>query len=265
MPLTPDERRTTFDALAEKRQEMLRQERERQLERERSKVERTTRQKAASLTEQDAEARTGEAREEWRQEQHAKHEEALEAARKAEKERVRQEAKRAKEAEADVERIGRMRDIHERAVAQKTAARKVQAQHIEEETLGNIDDALQREIRDTERVLERTLEHLSQDRKKKLAGIDDVRVRETKALADAYAGPPKRVAEHKRALLALSERTEEGKMKIETEYARLHDEAVRHADEQKARLRANADRRIRDAKTRHENEEQWIDAHRGTK
>lgn len=281
MPQSPEERRKTFEALAEKRQEMLREERERQIERERTEAERTTRQKEASLAEQAAVARKDDAREEWRQEQHTKHEEMLEAARKAEEERLRIEAKRAKEAEEDAERTGRMRDIHERAMAQKTAARKLQALHIEEETLERIDDGLQRELRETDRMLERTLEHLVQDRKKNIARLEDDEIRTSKSLADKYAdrkkdaqaaGGPREASailqlttEHKRALLALKERTEEGKMKIETEYARLRDEAVRKADEKKARLRADADRRIREAKTRRENEDKWIDAHRGTK
>lgn len=278
MPQTPEERRKTFEALAEKRRELLERERETQLTREREHEERTARQKAASIAEQQAAAERGNAREEWRQEQHTKKEEALEAARLAAEERARQEAKAAAEEADREERAQRMRELHDRAVTQKVAARKLQAQHIEEETAKRVDDQLERDLRDVQHVLDRTLEHLVQDRRRKIAQLEDDALRQQKAMVERYEvrkaqalreGGPKGGAdvyhvtsEHKRALLTLQERTAGTRAKIESEYNRLKDEAVAQAEQKRARLRGLADQRVREAKVRHENADKWIDSHR---
>lgn len=278
MPQTPEERRKTFDALAAKRQEMLTQERDKQLARESETKERTARQKAASLEEQRRAEERGEGREEWRQEQHEKRSEALQAQLAAEAERARQ-AKKAAEDEADrAERAKRMRALHDRAITQKVAARKMQAEHIEEDTEKNVGVQLERDLRDAQQLLDRTLEHLVQDRRKKIAQMEDDALRQSKSLAERFAvkkkdaenaGGPRSgsvvlqvIAEHKRALMTLQDRTADTRAKIEAEYVRLKDEASAQAEQKKARLRRVADQRLREAHTRHENMDEWIDSHR---
>lgn len=279
MPQTPEERRKTFEALAQKRQQMIDAERERQAERERARTELARRQGKESIAEQNAAAARGEEREEWRQEQHVKHQEALDAARKAAEEEARQKAKQEREAEEDEERTRKMRDIHERAVAQKTAARKLQATHIEEDTAKHVTDQLERDLRDVQRVLERTLEHLSQDRGRKIARMEDAADRQAKAQAERFAVRKKEAAsqergaslvlqltaEFKRSQMTQREQMEEERAKIESEYARLKNEAEAGAAEKAARLRAASDRRLQEAKTRHENMDDWIESHRGVK
>ena len=279
MPQTPEERRKSFEALAQRRQQMIDGERARQTERERTDAERAERQGKESIAEQQAAAERGEEREEWRQEQHVKHQEALDAARKAAEEEARQKAKREREAEEDAEKTKKMRDLHERAVAQKTAAKKMQATHIEEETDKRITDQLERDLRDVQRVLDRTLEHLVQDRRRKIAQMEDNAERQRKAHAERFAvrkkeaeGQPhgagtvlQLTAEYKRSQMALQEQVEEERMKIESEYARLKDEAAAQAAEKTARLRGVSDRRLQEAKTRHDNADDWIESHRGVK
>lgn len=277
MPQTPEERRKTFEALSAKRQEMLARERERIESRERESVERTARQKEASLTEQGAAAARSEEREEWRQHEHEKKEELLADARKAAEERARQAEKKAKEEAEKRERTEKIRELHDRAVTQKVASRKLQARHIEEDTAKHVDDQLERDIRDADRVMERTLEHLSQDRKKKIAVLEDDAGRQSIAMAERYAARKKEAlasgprggsdvyrvtSEHKRAIMTLEARAAEARVKIESEYARLKDEAVAQGEQKKARLRSAADQRLREAKTRHENTDDWIDSHR---
>lgn len=275
MPQTPEERRKTFDALAAKRQEMLSAEREKQLTRERVAKEETSRQKIASLEEQAKAEERGAEREEWRQDQHLKKEELLADARKAAEEREREKEKKAKEEEEDKKRTEKMRDLHDRAVSQKVASRKLQAQHIEEDSVKHVDDALERDLRDVDHLMDRTLEHLTQDRRKKIAVLEDDARRQSIAMAERYAAKKRDAeaanagaavyqvtAEHKRALMTLQERTQEARAKIESEYVRLKDEAVAQAEQKKARLRGAADQRLREAKTRHQNADEWIDSHR---
>jgi hypothetical protein len=279
MPQTPEERRKTFDALAAKRQEMIARERDRQLERERAATAEAARQKQASLEEQRQARERGDVREEWRQEQHAKKEESLQAARLAAEDQARADAKKAKEAEEDAERVARMRALHDRAVTQKVAARKLQAEHLEEDAVAQVDDGLERELRDIRHLLERALEHLAQDRRKKIAAMEDDARRQQVAMAERYAVRKKELetsddpkaggalfqltATHKRALLTLQERVEATRATIESEYVRLKDEAAAQAAQKEARLRAAAAQRLREAKTRHENADEWIDSHRG--
>lgn len=278
MPQTPDERRKTFEQLAAKRQELLTNERERQAQRERETAERTKRQKTESIAEQMATAERGEEREEWRQEQHSKKEEMLQEARKAEAERARQEAKAAADEADRKKRAGRMHDLHDRAVSQKVASRKLQAEHVEEDTVKHVDNQIERDIRDLEQLLERTLEHLVQDRRKKIAQLEDDAGRQLKSMADRYASNRKDAertdelhggatayhvtSQYKRSVMTLQERTAEARAKIESEYVRLKDEAAMQAEQKKARLRSVADQRLREAKTRHENADEWIDSHR---
>ncbi len=278
MPQTPEERRKTFEGLAARRQQMLTDEREKQAMRERDAEDLTARQKAASLEEQRKATERGEEREEWRQEQHSKKEEMLADARRAAEERARQEEKKLKEEAEDAERTKRMRDLHDRAVTQKVAARKLQAEHIEEDTAKQVVDGLERDLRDADRLLERTLEHLVQDRRKKIAVMEDDAHRQQIAMVDRYQSRRKELeaskdpkdgaalfqlaATHKRALLTLQERVAETRAAIESEYVRLKDEAVAQAEQKKARLRSLADQRLREAKTRHENADDWIESHR---
>lgn len=278
MPQTPEERRATFESLAAKRQELLTQERERQAQRERETRERTARQKEASIAEQSAMAARGEVREEWRQNQHSQKEQMLADARKAEAERARQEAKAAEEEADRKERAQRMHDLHDRAVTQKVAARKLQAEHIEEDAAKNINNQLERDLRDVDQLLDRTLEHLVQDRRKKIAQLEDDAGRQLKSMAERYASNKKdaeridelrggasafRVtSEYKRTVMTLQASTAEARAKIESEYVRLKDEAAAQAEQKKARLRSVADQRLREAKTRHENADEWIDSHR---
>jgi len=278
MPQTPEERRKTFEQLAQKRRQLLQDERDRQEARERQASDVSARQRAESIAEQEASAARGEAREEWRQEQHLKKEEALAAARKAEEERLRQEAKAAAEEEDREERAKRMRDLHDRAVSQKVAARKLQAEHIEEETEKHVTDQLERDLRDVQHVLDRTLEHLVQDRRRKIAQMEDDALRQQKSLVERYelrkqqaeredglkggATVYHATSKHKRALLTLQERTIETRAKIESEYNRLKDEAVAQAEQKRTRLRGLADQRLREAKVRHENMDKWTDSHR---
>ena len=278
MPQTPEERRKTFEGLAARRQQMLTDEREKQAMRERDAEALTARQKAASLEEQRKATERGEEREEWRQEQHSKKEEMLADARRAAEERVRQEEKKLKEEAEDAERTKRMRALHDRAVTQKVAARKMQAEHIEEDTAKQVADGLERDLRDADRLLERTQEHLVQDRRKKIAVLEDSSLRQQKAMAERYAVRKKDAeadtslrggatvfqltAEYKRGVMTLQERTAEERAKIESEYVRLKDEAIAQAEQKKARLRALADQRLREAKTRHENADDWIESHR---
>ncbi len=279
MPQTPEERRETFEALAARRQQMIDAERGRQQAREREDAERTERQARESIAEQQAAAERGDEREEWRQEQHVKRQEALDAARKAAEEEARQKAKREREAAEDAEKTKEMRALHERAVAQKTAARKLQATHIEEDVAKQVSDQLERDLRDVDRVLERTLEHLAQDRRKKIARMDENAERQAKAQAERFAVRKKEAAgqehgasmvlqltaEFKRSQMTQREQLEEERAKIESEYNRLKDEAAAQAGEKTARLRAASDRRLQEAKTRHENMDDWIESHRGVK
>ena len=279
MPQTPEERRKAFDELAQKRLQMIEGERAKQEERVRVDAERAERQGRESIAEQRAAAERGEEREEWRQEQHVKRQEALDAARKAAEEEARQKAKKERQAEEDAEKTKKMRDIHERAVMQKTAARKLQARHIEEETEGHVNDQLERDLRDVQRILDRTLEHLVQDRRRKIANMEDGALRQEKARADRFATQKKEaenaprgpatvaqlVAQFKRAQITAREQADAERAKIESEYNRLKDEAVAQAAEKTARLRAVANRRLQEARTRHENADDWIDSHRGVK
>lgn len=279
MPQTPEERRKTFDALAQKRQQMIEGEQSRQRLREQESETLRERQQRESIAEQQAAAARGEEREEWRQEQHTKSQEAQDAARKAVEEAVRQKAKKEKEAEEDAERTKNMRAIHERAVAQKTAARKLQATHIEEETEQHVQDQLERDLRDVQRILDRTLEHLSQDRRRKIANMETNAERQSKAQAERFSVRKKEAAEqphgsavvlqltaeYKRAQMAQRDQIERERATIESEYARLKDEASAQAAEKTVRLRSAADRRLREAKTRHENTDEWIESHRGVK
>lgn len=278
MPQTPEERRKTFEGLAARRQQMLTDEREKMAAREREAEIVTTRQKAASLEEQRKASERGEAREEWRQEQHSKKEEMLADARRAAEERARQEEKKLKEEAEDAERTKRMRALHDRAVTQKVAARKMQAEHIEEDTAKQVTDGLERDLRDADRLLERTQEHLVQDRRKKIALLEDTSARQQKAMAERYAVRKKDAeadtslrggaavfqltAEYKRGVMTLQASTAEERAKIESEYVRLKDEAVAQTEQKKARLRALADQRLREARTRHENADDWIESHR---
>lgn len=278
MAQTPEERRKTFEGLAARRQQMLTDEREKQAARERDAEVVTARQKAASLEEQRSAAVRGEVREEWRQEQHSKKEEMLADARRAAAERARQEEKKLKEEAEDAERTKRMRALHDRAVTQKVAARKLQAEHIEQDTERQVTDGLERDLRDADRFLERTQEHLVQDRRKKIALLEDTSSRQQKAMAERYAVRKKEAesdtsprggaavfqltAEYKRGIMALQARTAEERAKIESEYVRLKDEAVAQTEQKKARLRGLADQRVREAKTRHENADDWIESHR---
>lgn len=278
MPQTPEERRKTFEGLAARRQQMLTDEREKMAAREREAEIVTTRQKAASLEEQRKASERGEAREEWRQEQHLKKEEMLADARRAAEERARQEEKKLKEEAEDAERTKRMRALHDRAVTQKVAARKMQAEHIEEDTAKQVTDGLERDLRDADRLLERTQEHLVQDRRKKIALLEDTSARQQKAMAERYAVRKKDAeadtslrggaavfqltAEYKRGVMTLQASTAEERAKIESEYVRLKDEAVAQTEQKKARLRALADQRLREARTRHENADDWIESHR---
>lgn len=279
MSQTPEERRKTFDALAQKRQQMIDGERARQEERVRQNEEVRERQQKASIAEQTAAAGRGEEREEWRQEQHGKRQDALDAARKAAEEEQRQKAKKAKEVEEDEKKTQQMRDLHERAVDQKTAARKMQAKHIEEETVGHVDDQLERDVRDVQRVLDRTLEHLLQDRRRKIANMEDTAERQQRAQAERFAVRKKDAenspragsvvlqltAEYKRQQMTHREQLDEERAKIESEYTRLKDEATAQAAEKTLRLRAVAGRRLQEAKTRHENADDWIESHRSVK
>lgn len=278
MPQTPEERRKTFEALAAKRRELIERERDAQTARQRETEERAARQKSASLEEQRAAVERGQAREEWRQEQHLKKEEALAAARRAEEERLRLEAKAAAEEEDRAERARRMRDLHDRAVSQKVAARKLQAEHIEEETGKRVTDQLERDLRDVQHLLDRALEHLVQDRRRKIARMEDdaehqrramverfeIQKKELQASRDPKAGSQllQVTALHKRGLLTLQERVQETRQHIEAEYTRLKDEAVAQAEQKRSRLRAAADQRLREAKVRHENADKWTDSHR---
>jgi|GEM_PF-6171742 len=277
MPQTPEERRTTFDALAAKRQEMLTQERDKQLARERETEDRTTRQKSASLEEQHMAEVRGEGREEWRQEQHSKKEGMLADARSAAAERVRQEEKKSKDEAEDAERTKRMRALHDRAITQKVAARKMQAGHIEEETEKNVGDHLERDLRDANHLLERTLEHLVQDRQKKITQMENDAERLQKSMIQRYdirkkdaekedgtmgSSAYRVTSEHKRALLTLQQRTQDTRMKIESEYVRLKDEAIAQGEQKKARLRSVANQRLHEAQVRHENTDTWTDSHR---
>jgi len=279
MPQTPEERRKQFEELAVRRQQMLDAERQKQRERETAHEEVLERQGRESRAEQQGAAARGEMREEWRQEQHEKRQEALDDARKAAEEEARLKAKKEKEAEEDAERTKSMRDIHERAVAQKTAARKLQARHIEEETDAHVRDQLDRDMRDQQRILERTLEHLVQDLHKKIAVMTDSSLRQEKARAEQFALKKKEaasqshgdsvvlqlIAEQKRWQIAQRQQREEERAKIESEYTHLKSEAEAVYAQKVARLRAAADRRFREAKTRHENADEWIDSHRGVK
>ncbi len=281
MPQTPEERRKTFEALAQKRQQLIDAERAKQVQREQETTELTKRQKQDLLQEQAHVEARGEAREEWRQEQHTKHEEELEAKRLAAAEVARQEAKKAKEAEAQEARTEKMHDLHDRAISQKVAARKLAAKHVEEETVGHVDDQLERDLRDVDNVLDRTEEHLVQDRRKKIAQLDDETTRQRISMTERFASKKKDAeltggpragslvlqitSEHKRALLTLEERTAETRAKIEADYNHLKEEAVAQAEQKKARLRGVAGQRLREAQTRHENMDEWIDSHRGVK
>lgn len=277
MSQTPDERRKTFEGLAAKRQEMIVREREKQLARERETDERTSRQKEASLAEQQAASARGEEREAWRQEQHGKRAEELKAQLAAEEERARQARKAAEDEEDRAKRAKRMHDLHDRAVSQKVAARKLQAEHIEEDAAKNVNVQLERDLRDAAQLLERTLEHLTQDRRKKIAQMEDDALRQSKADAERFAvrkkdaeaeGPRsgstvfQLIAEHKRSVMALQERVADARAKIESEYVRLKDEAVAQAGQKMARLRSVAAQRLHEAQTRHENMDEWIDSHR---
>lgn len=279
MPQTPEERRKSFEALSQKRQQMIDAERARQEARARGDAERSERQGRESIAEQAAAVQRGEEREEWRQEQHVKRQEAQDAARRALEEEARLKAKKEREAAEDAEKTKDMRAIHERAVAQKTASRKLQARHIEEETDKHVGDQLERDLRDVQRVLDRTLEHLTQDRRRKIANLDDTAERQVKADAERFAARKKDAlrqehgaslvlqltAEFKRSQMTKREQIEEERAKIESEYNRLKDEATALAAQKTAHLRGIADRRFQEAKTRHENMDDWIDSHRGVK
>lgn len=236
-------------------------------------------QERESLAEQAAAEARGEGREEWRQEQHIKRQEAQDAARKAAEEEARLKAKKERQEAEDAEKTKDMRAIHERAAAQKTASRKLQAKHIEEETAGHVGDQLKRDLRDVQRVLDRTLEHLTQDRHRKIANLDDTAERQSKAQAEQFSVRKKDAlkeehgastvlqltAQFKRSQMTQRDQIEEERARIESEYSRLKDEAIAQAAQKIARLHGVADRRLQEAKTRHENMDEWIDSHRGVK
>lgn len=255
MPQTPEERRKTFESLARKRQRMIDDERAKQAERERVAGETVGRQKEASLAEQRQLEERGETREAWRTEQHAKREADLDAARAREEERRRAEEKKAKEEEARKEREERMRELHRRGVTQRVAERKHQAEMAEEESVGRTRDGLERDLRDLQSALDRSLAHVAQHRLRALEKADDDARRQESALAQRH---PVRSSEYKRALLVLQARTLETKQGIEAEHARLKDEAIARADERRLQLRTSADRRVREAHDRRESANKWI-------
>ncbi len=279
MPQTPEERRKSFDQLAERRQQMIEGERARQEARQQGDAEVKARQERESIAEQTAAAARGEDREEWRQEQHTKRQEAQDAARKAAEEEARLKAKKERQEAEDAEKTKDMRSIHERAVAQKTASRKLQAKHIEEEAAGHVGDQLERDVRDVQRAMERTLEHLALDRRRKIASLEDTAERESKAHAEQFAvrkhdalKEPRGASEvlqltaqFKRWQMTQREQMLEERAKIESEYGRLKDEATAQAALKTARLHGVADRRMQEAKLRHESADEWIDSHRGVK
>lgn len=280
MPETPDERRKTFEALAVTRQNMLAEEREKQRVREMHEEERLIRQKQASLAEEQMRAGQHQHQQAWRREQHEKNEESREALRLAEVERIRKEKKDAEEEADRAEREKRMHELHDHAIKQKVASKKLQAEHIEDDSVKNVDAQMERDLRDCEHLLDRTLEHLVQDRRKKILQMEESEERQRRSMAERYAvekhdaeaedtkhggaSAYRVTSEYKRAVMTLQGRTVETRAEIESEYVRLKDEAIAHAEQKKARLRSIADQRKRDIHTRHEHADEWIDSHRGS-
>lgn len=266
MPQTPEERRKTFEQLAERRRELLESERAAQEKRVSAQAAEAVRQRADSIGEQNAAAARGSEREAWRKEQHMKKEEALDSARKAEAERARQAEKKANDADAEKEKTARMRALHERAVTQKTAARKLQAEHGEQATTEQVNEQLERDLRDVQCALERTIEHLKQDRTKQLLVVENDTAKQTAAYAERYAIHAKtderRMADYKRAVMTLEDHMRTVRVTIDTEHDRLKNEATMQAEQKKARLRSVAAQRLREAATRRESADEWTDSHR---
>jgi len=236
--------------------------------------------------ERDARARVEE-REEWRQEQHAKHREEEGARRKQEVERLVEVERKKKLAEEQVKRDEQMAILHKKAIEKKSAEKIAGAKVEENKRKRDATNYEDRALAGLDADVGRRITHLkseSDKRKRTMqAGADrthteaDEAVRAAKlaaqkqatgALRDATTDQERRgvrteesqrmsqaTAEHRRAIFALDESLAKKLFDIDIETKRLVDEVTHDFQVKKQIAARDADRKRIDAQAQRERAE----------
>lgn len=292
-----EEKRAQWDAITEKRKEMIAAEREKAEDRVSTDEHRLERDQGAYQAEVAAAKARVEEREEWRQAQHVKREEE-EKSRKEKEAAKLQEAEAQKRLEAaEAERKEYLMNLHRVATAHKIRDKRELIESQAEEQTKVIGESAERNRRQLDEETERSVHHLEAERQRKITQVrvDDERRRKmveerarvlvqearnewkktdeaTRRMKDrAGAGDTISAArfqenqakmrienERKRDLLMLDEQLSTKLFAIDQETKRLKDEILKNTGTKKVLIERQEDKKKQEIERRKDNFEKWL-------
>lgn len=305
-PLPPDpnaqrklmeEKRAQWDAITEKRKEMIAAERAKAEERVAADEHRLERDQGAYQAEVAATKARAEEREEWRQAQHVKREEEEKLRKEKEAAKLQEDEAQKRLEAAEAERKEYLANLHRVATAHKIRDKRELVENQAEEQAKAIGDSADRNRRLLDEETERSLHHLDAERQRKISQVrvDDERRRkivEERArtlVQEAHntwkktdetarhmkdrmgAGDTISAArfqenqakmrienERKRDLLLLDEQLDAKLFAIDQETKRLKDEIVKNAGTKKVLIERQEDKKKQEVERRKDNFEKWL-------
>jgi len=288
------QRKKEFDALAERRAQMLAAEQELQRRRQVSQKEEKVRSEKTYLTQVADEKQRREDRETWRQDQHGKRAEEIREKMIAEEEKKHQRELKQKAVVAEEKKKSDMVALHEIAVERKIASRLKTLDKEEHDLDEHVDEITMRAFQDVDAEFQRSIVAIQRSAQKKQADENALFERHRKLLDDSYvrdrhaldmetrkeeiealnnsntevdiqtvrlnAGRKRMQIEstRKRQILTLDEERMDHLAKIAQETEGLQREAHKLAADKKQRLHDDALRRKKEVTKHRETAEKWI-------
>lgn len=249
-----EEKRKQWDAITQKRMEMIAAEKQKQKDREAEETARAARESGAFYAEvAEAKARSAD-REEWRQGQHEKRREEEKQRQAAAAEKLRLAGEEKKRDAEKAERAKYLLDLHKVAVAH----------HIRDKR-ASIEDEAARQLKSAADMTERTLKQLDEERARALHNLESVTARKIaqiksdgerkKKMIDGKQCP---VSEKNRDLLLLEETMQTQIFSAQEEAKHLKDEILKNAAARKALAERQEHRKEQEIERRKENFEKWL-------
>lgn len=277
----PMDRQAEFERIAARRKAMLEAEDEIRRKRAAQKEEFASRGKAAFGEEVAAARQRSEEREEWRQDQHAKKAEEKKEKARLEEERKRAESKKEENEALLAEQKKNTELLHATTVKKKLAERRKSIDKEEMDGEKRARDIADREGRVADEELQRSLQAIERDMRKKQQQSAAMIDRRRKMLEESYAhakqmllheeqrgSQSERLAagkqlmqlesEHKKQLMMLDKETELNAVKEKQEREALVREAREAAAEKAGKIKLDHNRRVQESLRRHDSAIEWI-------
>lgn len=277
----PNSRQKEFERIAARRKAMLEAEDELRRRHAAEKEEFTTRGKAAFGEEVAAAHERAVEREEWRQEQHVKKAEEKKEKERLQEERKREEIKKEEREAFLAEQKKGTEMLHAATVEKKLAERKKTIEKEEMDSEKHAREIADREGRDADEELQRSLLAIERDARKKQQQFDATIDRRRKILEESYqhakqalvreeqhaVGPAKNAAgqqrmqlesEHKKQLMMLDKEVETNLLKAKQEREALQREAREASAKKHGKISLDHDRRVQESLRRRDTALEWI-------